>query len=40
VREVAELLQPYPSEAMHAYRVSTAVNNVKNRGPECVEAIA
>ena len=40
VREVAELLRPYPSEAMHAYRISTAVNNVKNEGPECVEAAA
>ncbi len=35
VRDVAELLRPYPSEALRAYRVSTAVNNVKNDGPGC-----
>ncbi len=38
VREVSELLQRSPSEAMHAYRVSTAVNSVKNNGPECIDA--
>ncbi len=38
-REVSELLRPYPSEAMRAYRVSTAVNRVKNEGPECIEAV-
>jgi putative SOS response-associated peptidase YedK len=37
IREVGELLRPFPSEAMRAYRVSTAVNNVKNSGPECIE---
>jgi len=37
---VAELLRAYTSEAMRAYRVSTAVNNVKNYGPECIEPAA
>ncbi len=39
-RDVAELLRPYPSEEMRAYRVSAAVNSAKNDGPECVEAVA
>ena len=38
-RNVAELLRPYPSEAMRTYRVSTVVNNVKNDGPECIEPL-
>ena len=33
------LLQPYPSEQMTAYPVSTQVNNPKNDRPECIEAI-
>ncbi len=37
-RNVIELLRRCPSEAMQAYRVSTAVNNVKNDGPDCVDA--
>jgi len=36
-REVSELFRPYPSKAMRAYRVSTAVNNVKNYGPQYIE---
>ena len=36
-REVAELLQPYPSDAMRAYPMSTVVNSPKNDTPECVE---
>ena len=40
VREVTERLRPYPSEAMHAYRVGTAVNSVRNNGPECIEPVA
>jgi len=39
-REVAKLLRPYPPKAMHAYRVSTAVNSPKNYGPECIEPVA
>ena len=30
------LLAPYPAEGMEAYRVSSAVNSVRNRGPECL----
>ena len=40
VRNVAELLRPYPSEAMRAYGVSTAVNSVRSDCPECVEVVA
>jgi len=36
VRAVSELLRPYPSETMRAYRVTTTVNSVKNDGPECI----
>lgn len=36
---VADLLKPYPSEEMEAYRVSTRVNNVRNEGPELIEHI-
>ena len=39
-RDVAELLRPYPSEGLRAYRVSTAINSVRNDGPKCVEAAA
>lgn len=39
-RDVAELLRPCPSEGMRAYRVSTAINRVRNDGPGCVEAVA
>jgi putative SOS response-associated peptidase YedK len=35
-----ELLQPYPPESMEAYPVSTFVNNPRNEGPRCVEAVA
>jgi putative SOS response-associated peptidase YedK len=34
------LSRPYPAEEMEAYPVSTFVNNVKNKGPECVEPLA
>ncbi len=37
--DVAELLRPYPSDAMRTYRVSTVVNSPKNDTPECVEAV-
>jgi putative SOS response-associated peptidase YedK len=32
-------LQPYPSEEMTAYPVSTKVNNPKNDRPECIQPI-
>ena len=37
--KLAELLRPYPSKDMVAYRVSTLVNNPENDVPKCVEAI-
>jgi len=40
VREVTELLRPYPSEAIRAYPVRTVVNSPKNDGPECIEPAA
>jgi putative SOS response-associated peptidase YedK len=33
--ELKKLLQPYPSEAMMAYPVSSFVNNPKNEDPKC-----
>jgi putative SOS response-associated peptidase YedK len=38
-KELAKLLQPYPSKGMLAYRVSTAVNNPKNDAPQCLVAV-
>jgi putative SOS response-associated peptidase YedK len=35
-----DMLQPYPASEMRAYRVSTAVNNVRNDGPECIAEVA
>src|SRR5208282_5526630 len=40
VREVSELLKPYPAEDMRAYRVSTVVSNSRNDVPECIEPAA
>jgi putative SOS response-associated peptidase YedK len=37
VRDVADLLGPYPADAMRAYRVSTVVSNARNDVPECIE---
>jgi putative SOS response-associated peptidase YedK len=37
-RRLAELLKPYPADEMTAYRVSNRVNDVKNDGPELIEA--
>lgn len=39
-RDVAELLRPYPPEAMRAYPVSTVVNSPKNDTPACIERVA
>ena len=39
-RDAADLLRPHSSEAMRAYRVSTAANSAKNDGPERIEAVA
>jgi putative SOS response-associated peptidase YedK len=35
-----ELLRPCPLESMEAYPVSTFVNNVRNKGPQCVAQLA
>jgi putative SOS response-associated peptidase YedK len=37
--EIAALCQPYPAERMTTRRVSAFVNNVRNNGPECVQAV-
>jgi putative SOS response-associated peptidase YedK len=36
--ELRKLLAPYPSEEMRVYPISRRVNNVKNDGPELIEA--
>ena len=36
--DVADLLRSYDAEKMEAFAVSTRVNNVRNDGPELVEA--
>ncbi|WP_137286570.1 SOS response-associated peptidase [Halorussus salinisoli] len=38
--ELADLLDPYPASEMHAYPVSSAVNDPENDAPEVVEAVA
>ncbi|MGO9403090.1 MAG: SOS response-associated peptidase [Terriglobales bacterium] len=37
VEDLRDLLQPFPAEAMHHYRVSTRVNSVNNDDPACAE---
>jgi len=37
---IAAMLSPFPAELMRAYPVSARVNNVKNDGPDLIEAIA
>ena len=37
--DTLDLLQPYPSEYMYAYPVSTEVNNVRNNNANLIEAI-
>ena len=39
-RESVELLRPYPSEEMRAYRVRPTVDSPKNDTPECIEPAA
>jgi putative SOS response-associated peptidase YedK len=34
---LAELLAPYAAEAMESYEANPAVNDARNKGPECVE---
>ena len=37
--KLLEVLKPYPAEDMEAFPVSTVVNNPRNEGKECIEAI-
>lgn len=37
--QLQELLVPYPADAMQAVPVSTAVNNPRHDGPDCVEPV-
>ena len=37
--KLLEMLKPYPVEDMEAFPVSTVVNNPRNEGKECVEAV-
>ena len=37
---LADILRPYPADAMDAYEVSPLVNSVANDGPEVIEALA
>jgi putative SOS response-associated peptidase YedK len=37
--QVADLLKPFDSRQMRVYPVSSAVNSVKNEGPNCAEEI-
>jgi putative SOS response-associated peptidase YedK len=39
-RDLLALLKPYPAERMEAYRIGTAVNNVRNDDPSLVERVA
>ena len=36
-REVTDLFEPFPTDAMHAWPVGAAVGNVRNQGPELIE---
>ncbi len=36
---LTNVLCPYPEEEMEAYEVSSTVNNVKNHGPDLIEAV-
>lgn len=38
--ELAEVVQPYPANAIAAYPVSPLVNSVANDVPECIERVA
>lgn len=34
IADIADLLVPVPNEDLHAWQVSTAVNSIKNKGPD------
>jgi putative SOS response-associated peptidase YedK len=38
-KDVAQLLRPFPADAMTAYPVSTHVNNPKHDDPACVRPL-
>jgi putative SOS response-associated peptidase YedK len=38
--QLRHLLRPYAPAAMHAYPISTYVNNVRNEGPQCIESLS
>jgi putative SOS response-associated peptidase YedK len=37
---LTELLKPYPADEMECYPVNTAVGNVRNNSPACIERVA
>ena len=37
--KLSQLLKPYSSKEMEAYKVSTFVNSPKNNGPKCIEPV-
>jgi putative SOS response-associated peptidase YedK len=39
VEQLASMLTPYPADEMEATPVSDFVNNVRNQGPQCIEAV-
>jgi putative SOS response-associated peptidase YedK len=39
VKELLELLQPYPSDQMRSYPISGLVNSPKNDSPEILEPV-
>nr|MCH9751967.1 SOS response-associated peptidase [Alphaproteobacteria bacterium] len=38
-RDVEDLYEPFPTDAMHAWAVAAAVGNVRNQGPELIEEV-
>ena len=38
-RDVEDLYEPFPTDAMHAWAVAPAVGNVRNQGPELIEEV-
>ena len=38
-RDVEDLYEPFPTDAMHAWAVSPAVGNVRNQGAALIEEV-
>jgi putative SOS response-associated peptidase YedK len=38
-KEVEDLFEPFPTDAMHAWPVGAAVGNVRNQGPELIAEV-